>query len=243
MAFAGKSTAPLALVVNQKKCGQKYTLQILSVPFGWFCAQRLSKWEVAGCVIVSQLLVYTRSKNISRIFLQLPDASSRRQLGPARFNEISGAQKRGAVQFSWRMHEVRLSRDFYVEGWKEKVAFRYCHQDSLIVALAVLALEKSTLEDTNYQISFIHTSAFTLAGLSAVYFRHLYMTVDSIGLIPASGYKFDQQSIPGEIFFRYLNSKRKQFGGEMIRYSRNSVHGELRVNNYKVSVKYLPKNL
>lgn len=103
----------------------------------------------------------------------------------------------------------------------------------------MLALELSTLKDTDYNISFINTSSFTLAGLSAIYFRHLFLTEDTIGLVPASGYKFDQQSIPGEIFFRYMNHKRKEHGQELIRYNRNSVHGELRVLNYKALTQYL----
>jgi hypothetical protein len=102
--------------------------------------------------------------------------------------------------------------------------------------LAVLELEKSTLKDTQFEISFNFTSSFTLAGLSAIYYRHLFMAPNSIGLIPASGYRLDQQSVPGEIFFRFLNKQRCLYGAEPIIYNRNSVYGELRVNNYKVHI-------
>lgn len=115
-----------------------------------------------------------------------------------------------------------------------KECVKYCWQDTLILGLAVLSLEKETLVESGYQISFIRSSTFTLAGLSAVFYRQLYMKPNSIGLINAAGYKADKQSLAGEAYFAYLNSKLAAFGCETIRYNRNSVAGEFRWHSYKV---------
>lgn len=115
-----------------------------------------------------------------------------------------------------------------------KECLKYCWQDTVILALGVLILEKETLVESGFQISFIRSSTFTLAGLSAVFYRQLFMKKDSLGLINAAGYKADKQSMAGEAFFAFLNSKLAANGAETIRYNRNSVAGEFRWNSYKV---------
>lgn len=57
----------------------------------------------------------------------------------------------------------------------------YCRNDTLILFLAVLSLELELLKQSKYEISFIFSSAFTLAQLSSIFYRQLYMPANSIG--------------------------------------------------------------
>ena len=108
---------------------------------------------------------------------------------------------------------------------------KYCEQDVLILALATLAMEKATLVETGFQISFIYSSAFTVASLSSVYYRHL-----SIGLFPVHGYAnlTNVQSLSADLYFRFLNHKRRQQDQEPIRYSKSSIYGEYKLGSLKV---------
>lgn len=64
-----------------------------------------------------------------------------------------------------------------------KECLKYCYHDTLVLGVAVLTLEIQVLRNTNYEISFICSSSFTLAGLSAIIFRQCFMQPGSIGLI------------------------------------------------------------
>jgi hypothetical protein len=113
---------------------------------------------------------------------------------------------------------------------------QYCDQDVLILTLAVLALELATLLGTKFHISFIHSTSFTIAGLSSVYYRHLFMKENSIGLYPLHGYAnlTNVQSLAAEIFFRHCNGKRRAEGLEEIRYSKSSIYGEFKLATLRV---------
>lgn len=60
-------------------------------------------------------------------------------------------------------------------------ALSYCANDTLILTLGVLYLEAEVLRASKYEISMIWSSSFTLAGLSAIFYRHLFMGQNSIG--------------------------------------------------------------
>lgn len=62
-------------------------------------------------------------------------------------------------------------------------ALKYCKNDVLILALAVLSLEAEVLRQSENSISFIFSSSFTIAGLSAIFYRHLYMEAKSMGIV------------------------------------------------------------
>lgn len=113
---------------------------------------------------------------------------------------------------------------------------KYCQIDVLILALATLCLEEATLQETDYRISLICSSSFTIAGLSSIYFTHLFMKERSIGLIPPNEYcnRTDLQSSIAQIFFRFLNKNRKAKGLELIQFSASSIEGELRVFRWKI---------
>lgn len=111
---------------------------------------------------------------------------------------------------------------------------KYCMQDSIILFIAVLYLEKECLLASDFKISFINSSTFTLAGLAATFYRGLFMAKDSIGQIPVSGYLNDRQSLMAREYLAFLNSKLASYGSETIRYCDNNVAGESRWNKYHV---------
>lgn len=110
------------------------------------------------------------------------------------------------------------------------------------------------MRQSRYEISFVFSSSFTLAQLSSIFYRQLFMPKNSIGTsigplmlqveggsqliclgrIPAAGYRQDRQSFQARAFLHYLNSKLSSYGCEQIRHSSNSVYGEFRWGDYKV---------
>ena len=117
----------------------------------------------------------------------------------------------------------------------EQEAIKYCSNDTLVLLLAVLCLEREMLITSNYQISFIASSSFTLAGLSSIFYRQCFMPKNVIGLISPFGYQQDKQSMIAEAWFTYENNKRAaSLGKEQIRFNKNSIFGEFKVGTYKV---------
>lgn len=97
----------------------------------------------------------------------------------------------------------------------------YCSNDVLVLFLAGMCLEMATLKQSNYAISFICSTTFTLAGFSALFFRALFLKPQSIGRWPPYGYTANKSSLISNAYFRYINEKRAMFGLELIRHARS----------------------
>lgn len=83
-------------------------------------------------------------------------------------------QKRSLISF-WKREKGKPF--IFIEE-----ALRYCANDSLILLLAVLTLESELLRQSRFEITFVFSSSFTLAQLSSIFYRQLFMPENSIGL-------------------------------------------------------------
>ena len=117
-----------------------------------------------------------------------------------------------------------------------KECLRYSEIDCKILCIATLCLEEASLADSRGEISFVFSKPFTIAGLASMYFRHLFMEPNSVGLIPPNGYfcETDLQSELAEIYFRYRNQQRRDQGLEPINFSKTTIQGEKRIFGWKV---------
>ena len=109
----------------------------------------------------------------------------------------------------------------------------YCEQDAVCLFLAVLSFEKTVLEQSAFHVSFLAGSGITLASLSALLFRAVFMQA-RIGLYPAHGYSSDKQSLIANGFFAFANTQRAASGLELIRYSKSSISSEYKWGNLRV---------
>ena len=110
---------------------------------------------------------------------------------------------------------------------------RYCEQDAICLFIAALSFEKTVLDQSSYHVSFLAGGAITLASLSALLFRAVFMRAP-IGLYPALGYRYDKQSLIANAFFAWANTKRAANGMEQIRYSKSSITSEYKWANLRV---------
>lgn len=115
----------------------------------------------------------------------------------------------------------------------QKECSKYCLVDSKICFLACICFEESVLRLSKGRISFLNSSTMTIAGLSSLMFRGVYMPGKCLGRTPELGYSRSQTSETAVIFFSYLNTIRSSLGKPPLNFSENLTK-EFKISKYYV---------